>query len=91
MDTYQVTERRPGYSMIRWDGSAQAAEWITEHFGDAASFEGDGDDLTLKMWTTWEIPRGDFIVNRDDSFQYVPADQVNDYWQEAAPLIDVAQ
>ena len=70
--------------MVRWDGSAAAAEWVTRSFGDQATLTGDGDDLTLKMWSTWEIPRGDFILNRWDSFNYVPADQIGN-WQLAEP------
>lgn len=73
--------------MIRWDGTAEAADWLTSRFGEAATFTGDGDDQTLLMWGSWEIPIGTFIADQWGSFNYVPADQLNT-WQLAAPLIE---
>lgn len=84
MDVRLVNERRPTYEAIVWDGTAEAAQWVTDHFGDQASFEGDGDDLTLKMWTTWEIPRDDYLIDRGGSFHYVPAGQIDEQFEPAA-------
>lgn len=84
MDVIRVAERRQTFDMIQWDGSQDAAEWVTEHFGESATITGDGDDLTLKMWTTWEIPRGDYLMDRWGGFHYVPAAQLDEQFEPAA-------
>jgi hypothetical protein len=73
--------------MVMWDGSAEAGDWAVAQFGDAATVTGDGDDKTLTMWGSWEIPRGTYMINQWGSFNYVPADQLSAY-QMAEPAIE---
>ncbi len=84
MQSIPVSPRREVHQLVLWDGHADTAEWVTEQFGEQATITGDGDELTLKMWGTWEIPVGDYIMNRWGGFHYIPAGQVDDQFEPAA-------
>lgn len=90
MELLRVVQRPPEYELLFWDGTGEAADWILSQFGDAATITGEGDDRTLFMWETWEIPRGSYIANQWGSFNFVPPDQVATY-QLAEPLIEVSE
>lgn len=90
MELLRVVQRPPEYELMLWDGSDEAADWVTGQFGDAATISGESGDRTLHMWGTWEIPRGSYVANQWGSFNFVPVDQVATY-QLAEPLIEVAQ
>lgn len=87
MEQMRVVQRPQEFDMIRWDGTAAAAAWVSDRFGEFASFSGDGDNQTLSMYGSWEIPIGSFIADQWGSFNYVPAEQLAG-WQAAAPLIE---
>lgn len=86
MELHRVAQRAQEFEMVRWDGKADTGQWATEHFGDAATINGEGDDLTLLMWGSWEIPRGDYLIDQWGTFGYAPADQVGSQYQLAEPM-----
>jgi hypothetical protein len=74
--------------IIQWDGSQEAADWITDRFGDQASFEGEAPDLSLKFNGTWPIDVGYWVLDQWGSPAPMPAENLVNY-RLPAPPIDV--
>lgn len=85
-----LTDRPPTYGAVLWDGTAEAAEWITATFGESAEITGEGDDLSLAMNSgTWPIDRGYYVVDRDGWFDIVEPTRINQY-QPGLPDVEPA-
>lgn len=82
-----VVARPPQYEMVEWDGSDEAAAWITANFPDIAKVTGEGDQAVLTLYGSWQIDRGWFIQNRENTLQPLPPDQLSE-WQAAAPGLE---
>lgn len=82
-----VTDRPQQYELIAWDGSDEAAAWLTENFGEAATIGGEPGARTLTMWGSWVLEPGTgYAALKWGSFQWIPADQIGGYQLAAAPI-----
>ncbi len=85
----QVTDRPQEFTLVAWDGSDEAADWISERFGPVAQIGGEPGARTLTMWGTWVIEPGTgYVADRWGGFQFLGKDQAGQYQQAAPPLPD---
>lgn len=85
-----VQRNEQTFDAIQWDGSQDAADWLTEHFGEQATFEGEGDDQSLTFYGSWPIDLGWWVLDRWGSPNPMPPEGLADY-RLPAPAIEVPE